>query len=643
MTVQEAMQAIKANPKSADAWTDLGAALADNGELDKARDCFNRALKFDPNNARAAYGLVLLDTPAEAPEPEPEPEPEQLILPPWLQPSAPPAASPEQSRRTSPAAAHYPASVVEVERSPAGASRNLMLVGGAIVLLVCVTLGSIGAWFRAYGNASPATTTATPIAAQAQSAPTLQAATEAPAATPGAVLLRDPQTSEAVPRLGMFALNNLAAQESGGLRIEVSRVLVGSKEHIEAAFGNPFSEHPAMADKETIGEILFEVSNTTDKVLTVRPRFGTVLIGDEQIALERFVTQRLTTEDKIDGEIFPGINMSGGIWFPIRQGDYEAVNQMTIIFDGPTDEAGQQVGPDFRFDLDLSNHVFEPLAETDSAIRATDVPAISGDCNALMAVYVTEIEPLFDEFQDAINIASSTPRIALAVVIRDMQRIRRDLDDVIAPDCAAEGHGLLVSGMDGAINAFVTFLGDGSDSTMAYHLRQSTNDMDNAFQQFTALAEGRPTPAVPTPTPPPPTPMPRAPGAPIIVGTWQVQVQRVETSTTSQMPYTDSFRKAEGLYVLVYITLTNRGNSPDKFEPPGTLVVKDAEGQEYEVDPIVTVFERAQAGYDLDAYINPDATVNDVAVYDLPPDGKYVLGPGVLVDRYSPGVELPIP
>jgi tetratricopeptide (TPR) repeat protein len=155
MTVQEAMAAIKLNPKSADAWTDLGAALADNGEFDKARDCFNRALKFDPNNARAAYGLVLLDTPPD--------EPEQVSIPPWLQPPA------EQPRQVERPRVLPSADLPPLQRTvaPATRSRTPLILGLLVaVILVLGTAAASAAFYLARNRANPIAQAIAPTCSQ---------------------------------------------------------------------------------------------------------------------------------------------------------------------------------------------------------------------------------------------------------------------------------------------------------------------------------------------------------------------------------------------------------------------------------------------------------------------------------------------
>jgi hypothetical protein len=67
MNRAEAMAAVKARPKDPQAWLGLGQAMAADGDIAKARDCYQRALGFDPNFAPARQALAALDlSPREA-------------------------------------------------------------------------------------------------------------------------------------------------------------------------------------------------------------------------------------------------------------------------------------------------------------------------------------------------------------------------------------------------------------------------------------------------------------------------------------------------------------------------------------------------------------------------------------------------
>jgi len=171
-----------------------------------------------------------------------------------------------------------------------------------------------------------------------------------------------PQPTETPPSLDtgdVFALNNLATQESGGLKVDIPRVLIGRK----SAINQPLHEYSILDDKDVVGEIIFRITNTTDKVLSVHPDQGTVVVGNEQIKLIDYAFAGLEVGEDFSGDIFPEVTVIGGIWFGIKRQDVPEISSMTIAFDGPFDKDLNRIGPDFLFELDISNHVFEPIPD----------------------------------------------------------------------------------------------------------------------------------------------------------------------------------------------------------------------------------------------------------------------------------------
>lgn len=60
MNRNDAIAAVRANPKNPDAWARLGTFLAEAGDRDKATECFMRALRIDGSCAEAKTGLAAL-------------------------------------------------------------------------------------------------------------------------------------------------------------------------------------------------------------------------------------------------------------------------------------------------------------------------------------------------------------------------------------------------------------------------------------------------------------------------------------------------------------------------------------------------------------------------------------------------------
>jgi hypothetical protein len=180
-------------------------------------------------------------------------------------------------------------------------------------------------------------------------------------------LANPPETNTPVPTItftsapgsqNVFAWNYIAEQESGGIKLQIARVLIGEK----SALQQNFSEN-LFGDVPVVGMLIFIVTNTTsDKTISVYPDQGVVIVGSEQIELREYMMLGNFGEH-IGGDIFPGVKKIGGLWFGIKRTPLSDVLKMKIVINRPTDESISPLGPDFIFELDLSNRQFEPLPD----------------------------------------------------------------------------------------------------------------------------------------------------------------------------------------------------------------------------------------------------------------------------------------
>jgi hypothetical protein len=91
-----------------------------------------------------------------------------------------------------------------------------------------------------------------------------------------------------------------------------------------------------------------------------------------------------------------------------------------------------------------------------------------------LLTYTTQVEELARRFNDAVQVASATPRMALAPMIVDLQAVRRDAQALEVDTCAADVHDALVDYMDATINLFLAFLGQQSTDQADRDLRSAT-------------------------------------------------------------------------------------------------------------------------------------------------------------------------
>lgn len=212
-------------------------------------------------------------------------------------------------------------------------------------------------------------------------------ATPAPTNTPA------PTATPEVDPNQIFALNNLGVQSSGGLEIEILRVLIGEKGALEAR-GFDFFAAGAFDDKPVVGEVVFRVTNTTDEVLNVYPDQGTVVVNNEQIDLAEYMFYSFG--DDVGGEIFPGVTSIGGVWFGLKRVNVQDADRMIIAIDAPHTNNLDSVGEGYYFEPDVSNHVFEPMPESmttgDASESRTDQSSDTSETDASLETEFGELD-----------------------------------------------------------------------------------------------------------------------------------------------------------------------------------------------------------------------------------------------------------
>jgi len=88
-------------------------------------------------------------------------------------------------------------------------------------------------------------------------------------------------------------------------------------------------------------------------------------------------------------------------------------------------------------------------------------------CAQKVGEWEEHLKPQLEEWYDLFNLASSTSRIALSPVVREMQSVRREVAAAEAPECAREAKLHLLSMMESTIDAFTLFMEQESDSAIA--------------------------------------------------------------------------------------------------------------------------------------------------------------------------------
>lgn len=180
-------------------------------------------------------------------------------------------------------------------------------------------------------------------------------------ATPKPVPTSTPTPELAEDESNTFAINELGVWESGGISINVRRVLCSDKDVQNARTDGDFDRYDTFAETPIVCEIVYEVKNITDKTLGVYPSQGKIQIGDEVISLLDYMLAQFG--DDASGDIPPGARLIAGQWFGVKRYGINEITEMIWRFDGPHDENYHRTGKDFEIVLDLSEHRIEPIPD----------------------------------------------------------------------------------------------------------------------------------------------------------------------------------------------------------------------------------------------------------------------------------------
>ena len=158
----------------------------------------------------------------------------------------------------------------------------------------------------------------------------------------------------------MFGWNYLASQDSGGVTIQIARLLLANKADLPASL--QLDQAKSLDDTPVVGELLFIVQNNAQVPVNVYPDQGQVIAGSEQIELLEFARGNRLGED-VSGTLYPGVKRIGGLWFGFRRTSLEQIQSLRVVIKHPFDESLNSLGPDFDFALDLTVRKQDPLPE----------------------------------------------------------------------------------------------------------------------------------------------------------------------------------------------------------------------------------------------------------------------------------------
>lgn len=162
-----------------------------------------------------------------------------------------------------------------------------------------------------------------------------------------------------------FAWNDAAKQDSGGVVIEITRIVIA-----ENSKGLDFASDPmGFYEDITVGEIFFKIQNNTDKqqlVLPIQMDFKINRPADFQYApLTGGIGQNL------NGYIEPGETKIGSLQFSTMDFTPAEIKSLQMDFGCAFNDLAGCSGAEFKFDIDLPAPANDPLPE---AIRKFLLP-----------------------------------------------------------------------------------------------------------------------------------------------------------------------------------------------------------------------------------------------------------------------------
>lgn len=118
-----------------------------------------------------------------------------------------------------------------------------------------------------------------------------------------------------------------------------------------------------------------------------------------------------------------------------------------------------------------------------------------------LPVTVQEVNDLMREFDDASQLASNLPAEQLPEVISNLQRIRRDTEDVQIPACLSTLKTHQLNHMNLMIQSLLAFVGGADQAVLSNGLEQARTEYDRYTLEIVRLLGITLAPITPTPAP----------------------------------------------------------------------------------------------------------------------------------------------
>lgn len=146
-------------------------------------------------------------------------------------------------------------------------------------------------------------------------------------------------------------------QERGGVTILVKDVIITPMTQEWAAWVEAHSRGNIMAaslaqtalDSGAVAlvNLSIEVNNTTGKTISIYPDQGTLVVGNEQVDADLWLS------DSVGGDFMAGIMKEGGVVFLVMRTESDAISHVRYMVDAPSENFDRLADTGYDFDIAL--------------------------------------------------------------------------------------------------------------------------------------------------------------------------------------------------------------------------------------------------------------------------------------------------
>jgi len=161
------------------------------------------------------------------------------------------------------------------------------------------------------------------------------------------------------------AKNYVQTISSGGVTVEIERVLFGEKNYLENRWGIDYDVTPVMQDKIALVEFMFRITNSNNFPVQLFKDDFIAVFSSEQVNFSDYHWYPNDTwggPDDFDHEIMPGATVADGVWVGLINTSWNGFNSISLkiphFFNADT---YYTVVPAKYISIDVTNWGFEPL------------------------------------------------------------------------------------------------------------------------------------------------------------------------------------------------------------------------------------------------------------------------------------------